>query len=412
MLQPEVRALSYAVLVRRHGAILAFGVLHAASSGFGQTFFVSLFQPALMGAHGLDRSSFGGLYGLATLASSLLLPWAGRGIDVWPERRYSAAVLLGLASACLAVAGAFNPLTLFLALLLLRLCGQGLSGHVASTTVARHFERSRGSALSLSALGFPASEMCLPLLATLAIGAFGYRATFVACAVIVCLLVLPLSQWLYALRGPCEQAAPAVGGPRRTRGDWTRAEVLRAKGTWALLPLLNAHPLLLTGLFLHQLSLSEAKGWSPTVMATSFVAFGISRATASFLVGPLIDRYGPHRILATCLVPLMGGLCGLGLSSAPWVAAVYLTGAGLSTGASGAARTAFMAQTFGLLHLGAIRSMFSMLGVLSSAIAPPLFGLWLDAGGSVVGLIAACLGYTLLAFVLGLLGLRSLLRSE
>ena len=42
---------------------------------------------------------------------------------------------------------------LFIGIFLLRLSGQGLMSHTASTTVSRYFEKTRGKALSVTATG-------------------------------------------------------------------------------------------------------------------------------------------------------------------------------------------------------------------------------------------------------------------
>ena len=46
----------------------------------------------------------------------------------------------------------------------MRLAGQGLTTHTATTTIARYFEKSRGRALSTAWLGLSLAEFILPLL--------------------------------------------------------------------------------------------------------------------------------------------------------------------------------------------------------------------------------------------------------
>jgi hypothetical protein len=46
----------------------------------------------------------------------------------------------------------------------MRLSGQGLMSHTATTTIARFFEKSRGRALSITWLGLSVAEFISPLL--------------------------------------------------------------------------------------------------------------------------------------------------------------------------------------------------------------------------------------------------------
>ena len=53
----------YLSLLARHPSVLGFGFLMGVASGFGQTFFISLFVPSLGEDFGLDRTAFSSLYG-------------------------------------------------------------------------------------------------------------------------------------------------------------------------------------------------------------------------------------------------------------------------------------------------------------------------------------------------------------
>ncbi|MDT8444540.1 MAG: MFS transporter, partial [Desulfuromonadales bacterium] len=159
---PE-KGYGYFSFLHAHPQILIFGMLLTFFSSFGQTFLISIFVPYFLEVFALDTAQFGLLYATATLASAASLPWFGRLLDRVPLRRFSLAAGLGLVLACLAIALAPNVGFLFVALLGLRLTGQGLLSLTASITMARVFERGRGRALSLSGLGYPLGEGLLPL---------------------------------------------------------------------------------------------------------------------------------------------------------------------------------------------------------------------------------------------------------
>ncbi|MFC6634101.1 hypothetical protein [Microbulbifer taiwanensis] len=82
----------------RHNAKLAFfALLAVAASGFGQTFFVSVFGGALREEFALSHAQYGATYSGATLVSAMALLACGGLVDRWPLRRSTALVTLLLA---------------------------------------------------------------------------------------------------------------------------------------------------------------------------------------------------------------------------------------------------------------------------------------------------------------------------
>lgn len=169
------RPTGYAAFLRTSPRVLAFGVLLTLFSSFGQTLLISVFVPLFLESFSLDTAQFGILYAAATLTSAGCLPFFGRLLDRIPLRRFSLAVGLGLALSCLVLATAPGIAVLFLAILGLRLTGQGLLSLTASTTMARAFARDRGRALSVTGVGYPLGEGLLPLAVVVLIHAVGWR---------------------------------------------------------------------------------------------------------------------------------------------------------------------------------------------------------------------------------------------
>ncbi|MBF0247519.1 MAG: hypothetical protein HQL36_05540, partial [Alphaproteobacteria bacterium] len=81
------------------------------------------------------------------------------------------------------------------------------------------------------------------------------------------------------------------------------------------------------------------------------------------------------------------GLMVVGLMDQAFAAPLYLGLGGLSVGASTVLISAAWAETFGVRHLGAIRSLTSSMTVLSTALAPVLMGWLLDAGVTVTAIL-------------------------
>jgi MFS family permease len=361
-----------------HPRVLSFGVLLTLFSSFGQTFLISMFVPRLLETFTLDTAQFGLLYAAATVTSALSLPFFGRLIDRTPLRRFSLAVGLGLVIACFLMAVAPNVPVLFLAILGLRLTGQGLLSLTASTTMARVFEEGRGKALSLSGLGYPLGEGLLPLLVVLLIHGAGWRLSWGILGVVIALLLLPS---MYSLLVDVEAGPPVTNRSAATAGvPPEKLALLRDTRFYLLLPGSLYLPLVLTALFLYQVPLAEHRGWSAQTMATAFIGFAVARSVASLIVGPMIDRWSAIRLFPMILIPASIGLLVLSLGAVPWIAFAYLILAGVSQGIASPMMTALWAEVFGIESLGAIKGTVSTFGILSTAVGPVLLGACLNAG--------------------------------
>lgn len=407
--------MSYRRLLSRYPSVLAFGVVTASVGGLGQTFYVSLFVPDVLESFALERTAYGTLYGVATLGAALLLPAIGRRIDRVAVLPYAVTVALAFAVACLTVAVAKSVLVLALGLLLLRLCGQGLMAHISSTTMARFFTSARGRALGIASLGHPLAEATLPLVATALLSAFDWRQVWLLSVAGVCVYVL-VAALLLGRRDTRPHAFRDVedapeGAPEMAAGGWTRGELLKDARFWLLVPWYLTPAFVLTGLFFHQLQLAEEKGWSEAWLASSFLGYAMGRTALSFLAGPLVDRFSARRVLPFHLLPFAVGLFVLGLTSAKATSWLYLSLAGITVGLGANSKAAFLPEMFGVRHLGAIKSALMSLGVLSTALSPPLFG-WLLDEGVTFSVLAPALGAGCLVVTgVGMAGVALLVRD-
>ncbi len=358
------------------GFLLMFG------SGFGQTYFIALFVGHLKADLALSDGLFGSLYMAGTLASAALLMWAGKFVDRYSIRWFGVGVIVGLAAMALAMASVASAWMLAVVLFGLRFCGQGMMTHVAMTAMGRWFNRKRGRAVSIAALGLPASEGMLPLVAVAVIGLIGWRATWIAVAGVLVLVAMPaLVALLRRERTP--SAAPELSGtagPEDETRHWTRGEVLRNPLFWALLPGVMAPPFILTGIFISQVAIVELKGWQLSWFAASFAVMAGVHVVAALISGWLIDRFGARRLLPIVLVPLSLATFLLTVFDSPWVLPVFMVLVGFVVGGISTVNGALWAELYGTRHLGAIRAPVTAAMVFSTALAPGLIGVLLDAG--------------------------------
>jgi MFS family permease len=402
--------MNYFRFVRQNRRFLAFGLLVALFSSFGQTYFIGLFSAELRAAFALSHGEFGLIYSLASLAAGLCLIWLGRFVDRLDLRLWMALLSAAAVIACIVMGLAPSVVIFAVALFLLRLSCQSLLAHTYMTSMARYFDSGRGKAISIAMLGHPLGEALLPLITITLLTFLGWRDVWLIYAAVGAVLFFPALMWL--LRGHGERhrnylvrlAAPAASS-NETGRQWTQGEVLRDGRFYLIQIAMMAPPFMFTGLFIHQAHLAAAKGWSLAWLATCFSAYAATSIVASLAMGPLIDRIGASRIAPHALFPVIVSMLALALFRHPAAALIFMAGLGLCMGMVFTAFTAIWAELYGVRHLGAIRSVVMAIMVLVSAIAPAILGWLFDAGVSVETLavifaVWAFAGWLLLLVVL------------
>ncbi len=387
--------MAYFSFFRANRAMLSFGLLAAFSTSFGQTFFISLFLPSFEGDFQLGKSGFGFLYGSATLASALLLPWIGGAIDRVNLRRYAMGTVAGLAMSALALSLAPNMWVFAAGLLGLRLCGQGLLGHISQTVMARDFDTDRGKALGVAGIGYPLGEGVLPIVFALLLRGVDWRWVWFGVALFAGGVLLPVM--LRLLAGHSSKLPHADSPGYQPASSFDRSQLWRDRRIYLVMPSVLVPPFVLTGIFLYQAALAEAKGWSLEWIAGAFSAFALTRALSSLAIGPVIDRLSATRILPVYMLPLTVGLIVASIAASPWLAFVYMVLAGLTAGASGSVASAVWAELYGGENVGRVRSLASAFAVVAAAASPPLMGGLFTLGVTLPQMLAGAAGLVILA---------------
>ncbi|MFT4541341.1 MAG: MFS family permease [Planctomycetota bacterium] len=394
--------MSFLDFITRNRRYLLYGFLLSFASSFGQTWFIGLFKEQLLTDFGLTHGSYGSWYAVATLSSAVCLGYLGRLVDSVDLRRYTLFVCAGLSLACLGISIADSLGALVCALFCLRLFGQGLASHLSSTATARYFDVQRGKALSIVSLGHPAGEAILPL-SIVALLAFdpSWRTGWIACGAFMVLAITPTLFGL--LRGHEARheklleeldAAEKAGQPGR---QWTTRDVLRDPGFYRLLPVVLAPAFINTGLMFHQDVLRASMDWSRELFASSFIVLSIAQVIAAPLAGMLVDRHTAARLLPIYLLPYSLALFSIGLFTSSSMSLVLMIGMGVAGGFAYPVIGGTWAERYGVKHLGAIRSMATVMMVTCTALAPPLLGVMIDRGVSMQSIALGLGAYSLVA---------------
>ncbi|MDZ7659034.1 MFS transporter [Fodinibius sp.] len=372
--------MNYLSFALREKRILSFGLSFTFMSSFGQTFLISLFVPYFLKDFSLNNATFGSLYSVATLVSAGLLPYLGKWIDDLPLRTYSQMVAAGLLVASITVALSWHVALLFVGLVLLRLSGQGLSSHTAQTAMARYFVHQRGKALSISSLGYPIGEGILPVAIAGLLGIFSWRMTWGLIVLVIALLFIPLVRYTLNNRD-YEDVEETEEDTQTNDSSWDVYKMLaRDYRIWLITPAVLLPPFWATGLFLYQVSIAEQLGWSATLIATAFVGFAASRVVSTISIGPVIDYFSAKTVIPYYVVPFGMGLLFAYFHPGSWSAFAYMLLVGVTMGMGSNVKSALWAELYGRDIIGTVRSLFSSLMVLSTALCPILMGWAIDNG--------------------------------
>lgn len=291
----------------------------------------------------------------------------------------------------------------FISIFGLRHFGQGLMSHTSMTVMSRYFEAARGKALSFAAFGYPLGEALMPSLVVILIGLFDWRLSLIIIGCFILFFVLPV---LFQLEKKIPKLKAVTGEKVNTERAWGQLDVLSDKRFYIIGPNIFSMSLIITAILFYQLSLADFKNWSHTWMAGSLIGYAISGTASIFLSGWLIDNFSAKKIFPFFLLPMALGIFILSVSDHQLSYSIFLILAGVSTGIGSPVKDAAIAEVYGVKTIGTVRSLFTALMVLSTAIGPVLIGYFIDFY-SFNHAFYVCIGLIGLSFLPGLLFLKN-----
>ena len=385
--------------LRANAPYLLAGFLLSFLSGFGQTYFISVFAAEIRALNGLGHGEWGALYAACTMTSAIVMLWSGALTDRFRVRLLGPAVLAMLALACALMATGPTGWLLPLAIFALRLFGQGMVVQTAGVAISRWFVASRGRALAIAALGFSVGEVAMPLGFVWMKSFLHWQQLWLVAAALIA-LSLPVIWRLLRL----ERTPQAIAAENDVTGmqhrHWSRGDMLRHPLFWCVLPALIGPPCFITAFFFQQVHLAEVKGWTHLGLVATFPAYTAASVTAMFAGGWALDRWGTARLMPVYILPLGVFFAVFPMIDSLAVAAAAMAIMGLTAGAQLTVPMAFWAEFYGTRHLGAIRATVASAMVLATAIGPALSGLLIDKGVPLPGQMPIYAAWFLMAAVL------------
>ena len=357
--------------------LLIFGFLFSFFSSFGQTFFISLFVPYWLSLFELTNSGFGMLYASVTIAGAVFISFSGKYIDNVALKKYALFVFTGLILSVLLLSLTSGIFIMAAGLLLVRWLGQGLMSHTSSTGIAKYFDHHRGKALSFSALGHPAGHFLFPIIMLPLIALTGWRNSLIIVSVIGSAIMIPVILSLKNIPDP-GAVSTATDQQGNTNSSDKPVNYFKSIDFWIIALNIFSIPFICTAIFLYQYSIGESHGWTASWVAFSFSFFAIFSAIGLVISGSLTDRFTGIFLFPLYLIPAIIGVLLMAISGNKYIFPVFYALIGISSGLGSTIKTAMQTELYGTGNLGRVRSYFSTILVISTALGPPVYGWFID----------------------------------
>lgn len=341
-------------------------------------------MPEIVRDFSITEGTFGAIYAGCTVISSVIMLTVGHTVDHKPIKKVTAFTILGLALSCVLLGFSYNIALLFIAFIGLRLTGQGLLSHISLTIISKYYQENRGKALSISSLGYSMGEAVFPLIIALIIGWFDWRVAAIVSGISLLIYLIRLK---FTNLDHFDEQLSTAGRPSTLSLMKDYKKVIFEKRFGIMMPASIAQSFIITAIFFYQYVFVEDKNWSIQLYASFFTVYAATRFLFSLFGGIWVDKFSAKVLFRYFLIPLTIGMLPFAFMESIIGALIFLVLAGITTGMAGTVKTALIAEMYGTEKMGTIRSLFSMIMVLSTALGPLLVGLLIDQNVSFINII-------------------------
>jgi len=392
----------------------------------GQTMGFSVFTDVLIEELGLSRVQLSLAYCLGTVASGLTLPWLGRVLDRWGERRMAVASVLAtglvlfylancgvisqaLGQALPAAAAAF--IVIGLGFYMIRAAAQGVLSMTCRNAIGKWFDHRRGLALAISGVLVSFSYSFAPRGLDWLIDHYGYDGAWLRMGVVTIVIMAPIA-WLLFRDTPEEAGLEMDGGKvasaaaanpdMQIHREFTRGEALRDYSFWVFNLTFSFYGLYATAFTFHILSLASEYQFADERILSLFVPIAATSVLTNLVFGAINARLRLKWLLLVMNIGCLSATLGMLFLDKPGGVSAYVIGNGIASGGFVSLTGIVFPRFYGRLHLGAISGVNMSAMVIASGLGPLAFGLCQQFSGSYRGILFASV------FVPTLLALLSL----
>ena len=380
--------------------VIIFGFIFTFFSSFGQSFFLGLFNSSIRDALSITHGQFGSIYASATLLSSIILVWIGKKIDDVNILKFASFVIIFLSISCFIFSKISSVIFLFVGIFLMRLSGQGLSSHTATTTISRFFEKNRGRALSIGWLGLSLAEFILPVLIVFLLTFVEWRNIWISISIIV-IILLPIATYFLVREVKLDTREESKKDIiHKEIKQWKRIEVLKDYRFYIICMTILAMPWIATGAWVFQSFITSSKDWGPYVIAQSFMVYSILSVVTLFISGFLIDKFSSRKLLIYMNIPLFFSTVILFYFDAEISSFFFFGLIGITNGLANVLGSSTWAEIYGVKYIGSIKALTTALMVFATAFGTALFGILIDINFTIEQIAVVSGAYILLSLIL------------
>jgi MFS family permease len=330
---------------------------------------------------GWSRALFSLLVATAPLAAGFSSPAIGSLMDRYGARGIMILGATMVSMSFLALSRADSAAAFFVIFVAL---GVGISASTiipAALVITSWFREQRGLALGIAFAGIPLGGTGITILASHIVQRSGFRAGYVAMAIPILLIVIPLLA-MFMRTPPEREKTPEASGTAALPGLEV-SQALRSRSFWLIAIAEVFFATAAIGLRVHLVPFLTGIGYSPTLAAEILGAMFVFSAIGSFAMGAFADQIGGRATLSLVFFTGAIGIAALlGASHLIAVAAfVVIFGLVRETHVLPIAIT----ESFGAKRLGTLLGLLALFTTFGFAAGPVIAGRIFDRTGSYTG---------------------------
>ena len=282
----------------------------------------------------------------------------------------------------------------------MRFSGQGLMSHTSTTSISRFFDKSRGKALSTIWFGLSTAEFILPVFITYLTFLYSWRMVWQGIALLI-IILLPIIIFKCIQTIKLNSREEDLSSDKKDQvKQWTRLEVIRDYKFYIVSLNMLAGPWIITGIFIYQSFISEAKGWNIFAIPKAFMFYSITSILSLILSGFLVDKFTSRKLIPIVNIPLLLSMLTLIFFEYDSSAYIFLSLIGITNGLANVLGSSTWAEIYGVKFIGSIKALTTALMVFSTAFGTALFGVLIDRGFSIEGIALIGATYIVVSLIL------------
>lgn len=372
------------------------------------TYAFGLFVKPLSAEFGVDRATVNTGLMLFIVGMGVLAPLLGRLLDRHPVRVLMPIGALAMGAGLAGIAVAPSLAVMALCILLPVSAGAVLIGPLtANTLAARWFERRRGLALGIVAVGTSAGGALLVPLIGLTMERFGWRGALAVQGALIAGVVGLLAALV--VRGfPRELGLVPDGADNPTAGaqsaaaEWTAARTLRERDFWCIALAVGLTFAVNQSALISLVPYATDRGFALAQAQWLVSALAACSILGKLALGALADRVDKRWLLLVVIAAI--ALEQLALLLAPGFTTLLIVCglAGFASGGTLPVWAALIGERFGARSFGTVMGLMNPVNMVASLVAIGFIGRSFDATGSYDLAFRVFLGVAALAAVTAL----------